>query len=99
MKKLRLDVDNLRVESFVTADSVGRKGTVHGFVSCRCTNAQGGTCGGTASCDGGATCDTDCSGVTYADSCACQTETAYDPSCEYTSVGTCATACIGCTGV
>ena len=96
MKKLRLEVDDLRVESFVVADSGDQKGTVHAHVSCRCTNAQGGTCGGGASCNGGATCDTDCSGVTYVDSCPCDPETAYAPSCDYSCVETCATACIGC---
>jgi hypothetical protein len=71
MKKLRLKVDDLRVESFLTADSGDRKGTIHAYVSCRCTNPVGGTCGGGASCDRGATCDTDCSGVTYVDFTAC----------------------------
>ena len=71
MKKLRLEVDDLRVDAFVTAEAGDRKGTVHAHVSCRCTNAQGATCGGGASCNGGATCDTDCSGITFVNSCPC----------------------------
>ncbi|HEX2203176.1 MAG TPA: hypothetical protein VHG91_07750 [Longimicrobium sp.] len=98
MKKLRLTVDDLRVDTFVTAESIDPRGTVHGHISCRCTNAQGGTCGGGASCNGGATCDTDCSGITYVDSCPCEPETVYDPSCDYTCVETCHTQCVACTG-
>lgn len=97
MKKLRLAVDDLRVDSFVTAESGDGRGTVHAHVSCRCTNAEGGTCGGTDSCNGGATCDTDCSGVTYVDSCPCEPDT-YNPSCDWTCVETCHTQCVGCTG-
>lgn len=93
MKKLRLEADELRVESFTTADTGEEEGTVHGYISCRCTNAQGGTCGGGASCNWGPTCDTDCSGITYVDSCPCYPGDSYNcatndascnsPSCVY----------------
>jgi hypothetical protein len=88
MKKLRLQVDELRVDSFTTAGTDADQGTVHAHISCRCTNAQGGTCGGGASCNWGPTCDADCSGITYVDSCPCDTYncntphlSCTDPSC------------------
>ncbi|HEU4884528.1 MAG TPA: hypothetical protein VFT45_19895 [Longimicrobium sp.] len=93
MKKLRLHIDDLRVDSFETDATRGERGTVHAHVSCRCTNAQGATCGGGASCNGGQTCDTDCSGITYVDSCPCNPGDSYNcatadascnsPSCVY----------------
>jgi hypothetical protein len=56
MKKLRLEIEELSVESFATAASRADAGTVRGFDSttghqiiCGCTD-QGGGCGGSAGC-------------------------------------------------
>lgn len=55
MKKLRLDVDRLEVESFAVARGGEVRGTVEGHVSLRCTGG-GLTCNGGNTCDGGDTC-------------------------------------------
>jgi hypothetical protein len=58
MKKLRLDLDELTVESFDAGEQKFDKGTVKGFVSLFCTEAHNGiTCGGGRTCDGNYTCD------------------------------------------
>lgn len=46
MKKLRLDCENLRVESFPTATAAGEAGTVHGLAATPdCTQTLvGGSC-------------------------------------------------------
>ncbi|HSU14151.1 hypothetical protein [Longimicrobium sp.] len=56
MKKLRLQIDELSVESFPTAAKAEEAGTVRGFDSttgnqiiCECTD-EGGACGGSAGC-------------------------------------------------
>ncbi len=55
MKKLHLEVDELRVESFETADGDAGQGTVVGHVSPRCT-AGFITCNGEHSCEYAETC-------------------------------------------
>ena len=46
MKKLSLDMDALRVESFPTADDQSQRGTVRGHVETDCcTYSCNGTCG------------------------------------------------------
>lgn len=68
MKKLRLELDEISVESFHTQGAAGEPGTVHG-------NQEGGEdaaaitgwswlCGScNATCDGGATCPLSCGGA------------------------------------
>jgi hypothetical protein len=55
MKKLRLDVDRLEVESFAIARGGEARGTVEGHVSLRCTGG-GATCNGDNTCADGYTC-------------------------------------------
>lgn len=62
MKKLSLDLDALRVESFATAPAEGRRGTVAGHMNtfgppCA-TAARGSTCAATCS-SGDTVCHTD----------------------------------------
>jgi len=68
MRKLKLELDELSVESFETAEQTEERGTVHGhYITQFCSRADGYTCfescGGTcvetcdASCD---TCDSGC---------------------------------------
>jgi hypothetical protein len=55
MRKLHLDLDDVQVESFATAEAGDEAGTVQAHVSLRCT-------GGGLTCDNGNTC-------VYADTC------------------------------
>jgi hypothetical protein len=75
MPKLKLDVNQLTVDSFDTATAKRREGTVFGeqctcYTNCTCPGCPtcdascNGTCGGTC----GATCDASCNG-TCDDSC------------------------------
>ncbi|HET7229864.1 MAG TPA: pinensin family lanthipeptide [Longimicrobium sp.] len=58
MRKLKLQLDSLEVESFSTDEVKEEIGTVHAHVSLACTNAPNGTtCNGNATCDGAYTCD------------------------------------------
>ncbi|HEX8904154.1 MAG TPA: hypothetical protein VF771_04890 [Longimicrobiaceae bacterium] len=57
MRKLKLELDDLQVESFQTDESLPGLGTVHAHVSAVCTGANGNTCNGLNTCDGAATCD------------------------------------------
>jgi hypothetical protein len=98
MKKLKLDVGELRVESFQTARATMQRGTVRGhltrlhcteFVDCTidfgCGTGTGGTGGtGAASCNG--TCDASCNG-----SCASCVAT-----CNASCNGTCDASCASC---
>jgi hypothetical protein len=74
--KLKLQLDDLRIESFVTTPGEKQKGTVFGeqctcYTNCTCPGCPtcdascNGTCGGTcdASCNG--TCDASCNGTCY----------------------------------
>ena len=55
MKKIRLELDHLRVDSFATAEADEGRGTVHGHWS------QPGTCDGrVATCQYGGTCGPGC---------------------------------------
>ncbi|HSU14152.1 hypothetical protein [Longimicrobium sp.] len=78
MKKLRLSIDELNVESFLTAGKAGDTGTVEGFDS---TTGGQRLCGCT---DNGDPCDTDGCG-TYACSGGCTV------GCPDTNYVTCAT--------
>ncbi len=67
MKKLRLELDNLQVESFATDRGEGDRGTVEGHISTRCTGGgmtcdAGNTCGDNATCGQNATCYVSCNG-------------------------------------
>jgi hypothetical protein len=59
MKKLRLEFDELRVESFATADTADERGTVNAHFSTRCETA-GYTCDGARTCGLAATCYVSC---------------------------------------
>jgi hypothetical protein len=85
MKKMKLELDALAVESFETAAVGKRTGTVHGAAQ-----TQWYTCPGYGeTCNGGDTCWDSCAGtcrcVTFADSCG-------DVSC----IDTCAMTCGNC---
>jgi hypothetical protein len=57
-KKLRLDVDELKVEAFATADRAAKNGTVHGYgVSISCLTQCASDCG---HCPSGISCVTWC---------------------------------------
>ena len=95
MKKLKLDLEDLSVESFATTPEPRREGgTVFGqqctcYTQCTCPGCPtcdascNGTCGGTcdASCNGtcGGTCGASCNGT-----CGCEFSA---PGCNYTVVG------------
>ncbi len=95
MPKLKLDLDQLAVDSFDTEAPPRRSGTVFGeqctcYTQCTCPGCPtcdascNGTCGGTceASCNGtcGGTCEASCNGT-------CNCGTAYDYTCR--NIGTC----------
>jgi hypothetical protein len=98
MKKIRLDLDMLSVESFrTTDDGADARGTVQAHIppftegrECEsidvCTNYN---CQTQYDCP--CTCVTDC-GTCGATQCG----TCYDPSCGYTYCGTCETQCGTC---
>lgn len=95
MKKLRLVVDDLRVDSFVTRQETEDRGTVQGYVSARCTYQ--GTCLGGATCDGvGATCSpNDTCWFSCQGSCPCQLpDTITEVACE--GIGTANQTCAPC---
>lgn len=60
MKKLRLELDQLTVDSFDTAVSAARRGTVVGEEQCTCPSA----CASNCTCPGCPTCDATCNGET-----------------------------------
>jgi hypothetical protein len=88
MKKLKLDLEDLSVESFATTpDSRGEGGTVFGqqctcYTQCTCPGCP--TCD--ASCNGtcGGTCDASCNGTCGG-------------SCDFSCEGTCYDSCMNCT--
>ena len=60
MRKVKLDLDALRIESFPTTDDAGaERGTVHAQQSLQLCSAAG-TCFGTPSCIGYLTCACAC---------------------------------------
>ena len=98
MKKLRLDLDDLAVESFDTTQAQREKGTVFGEqctcqTACTCPGCPtcydscNGTCGDTcaASCNG--TCDYSCGGTCYEWTCGYDCGTINDGTCQ--NYGTC----------
>jgi len=108
MKKLKLDLDELAVETFATDHGVERRGTVGGHatyacITARCLNTAACTGGGAGSCDG--TCYATCGDVPCAswDIDQCGGGTVYDNSCfggdcfntddENTCINTCLNSC------
>src|SRR4051794_13243498 len=94
MNKLRLQLEDLVIDSFSTTPVRRAKGTVYGE-QCTCPTAC--TCPGCPTCDAscngtcGATCDASaCYGTCGGDSCDCGT--VYDVSCNNNS---CASSCRG----
>lgn len=77
MPKLKLDLDQLTVDSFDTADGRKREGTVFGE---QCTCHTNCTCPGCPTCD--ATCDT-CDATCEASCTASCVYTCYYESCNY----------------
>src|ERR1051325_7990546 len=72
MKKLRLNLDALSVESFETDDLVDATGTVEGYISTRCTGGAL-TCNDANTCvPAGETCAQDTCYVSCYGSCPCQ---------------------------
>jgi hypothetical protein len=91
MKKLKLSLDALEVQSFTTASGAPRRGTVHGEQQCTCYTC---TCPNCETCNATCpeTCGYSCDG-TY-----CKTMELY-PSCDYeTCAASCATMNCWCTG-
>ncbi|HVH11786.1 MAG TPA: hypothetical protein VM759_01980 [Longimicrobium sp.] len=94
MRKLRLDLDAVQVESFVTDAAAGGRGTVDARqrITFGCPPPSQNTCAGTCSCGcgtGALTCDWTC-GSTCAASC---NGTCGDPTCAATCGDTCAGTC------
>lgn len=98
MKKLRLDLGTLAVESFGTTPGAGaRAGTVRGredCPSCGCSLGAADVVTCDPSCDPCATCDTSCAGGPYCDclpsGCAsCETSCAGGPLCDCAPTPTC----------
>jgi hypothetical protein len=89
--KLRLNLDQLTVDSFDTAAAAREKGTVFGEEQCTCPSA----CNTNCTCPGCYTCDHSCNG-TCDESCAsyCQT-CAGDYTCDF-SLSRDPWACICC---
>jgi hypothetical protein len=91
MKKLKLDLEDLSVESFATTpEPRAEGGTVFGqqctcYTQCTCPGCPtcdascNGTCGGTC----GGTCDASCNGTC-------------DGSCDFSCGDTCGDTCFGC---
>jgi len=95
--KLKLNLDQLSVDSFDTTKPEAKTGTVFGeqctcYTNCTCPGCPtcDASCNGTcdASCNG--TCDASCNGTCYEDTCACGTRY-YDTcrfNCGYTALQT-----------
>lgn len=97
MKKLRLELDNLNVQSFATTDGETGTGTVEGYISLRCSQGDH-TCNGGNTCDGvGDTCNPENSCyVSCAGSCPCDPD---DPTFYASDCDTCYwTQCPGWNG-
>lgn len=67
MKKLRLQLENLQIESFATGNGEADRGTVEGHVSTLCTGGgrtcdAGNTCGANDTCGDNGTCYISCNG-------------------------------------
>lgn len=95
MRKLKLDLDQLVVDSFSTQVRPKRGGTVHGQV-CTCYT-QCDTCPGCPTCD--ASCNGTCGGATCAGTCGggtCGGATCAG-SCDASCGGTCGATCYDCT--
>jgi hypothetical protein len=86
MKKFRLELDDLRIDSFSTTPAQAPKGTVFGE---QCTCYTNCTCPGCPTCDASCngTCDASCNGTCYT-GCRCPVETDYG-SCAGTCDGSC----------
>ena len=56
MKKIRLDLDALRVDTFATGGAVSERGTVHGRAVTEFVCSWLPTCPGQATCGGAKTC-------------------------------------------
>jgi hypothetical protein len=94
MRKLKLHLEDLRIDSFTTTPAEKPKGTVFGeqctcYTQCTCPGCP--TC--YASCNG--TCDASCNGSCGA-SCDASCGGTCDYACEYTAAGdTCDYTCSG----
>jgi hypothetical protein len=92
MKKLRLNLDQLTVDSFDTAAAVVQRGTVRGEEQCTCPTAcnTNCTCPGCPTCDYTACGQESCNGSCFAScngSCyftECGGDTVYDHTCNAT---------------
>ena len=86
MKKLKLDLEDLAVESFATTPEAGRDGgTVFGQ---QCTCYTQCTCPGCPTCAGYGTCDASCNGT-----CAASCNGTCGATCDGSCYGTCDYAC------
>jgi hypothetical protein len=93
MKKLRLQLEDLHIDSFTTTPAERPKGTVFGE---QCTCYTQCTCPGCPTCAGYGTCDASCNG-TCAASCNGSCVASCYGSCEWTCDYTCGGSCDGVT--
>jgi len=91
MKKLRLQIEDLLIDSFTTTPPEKPKGTVFGE---QCTCYTNCTCPGCPTCDASCngTCDASCNG-----SCAATCDASCYGSCDWTCGNTCGDSCDGYT--
>ena len=99
MRKLRLTLEELSVESFSTAVRPGRQGTVGGHdlsdttcqqKFCTCDTVQGPTCEGTCHASCGGSCDGSCNGcVSYGGTCNDYTCVSCEGTCDDSYCGPC----------
>jgi hypothetical protein len=87
MRKLRLQLDDLQVDTFQTTAPERPKGTVFGE---QCTCYTNCTCPGCPTCDASCngTCDASCNGTCYENTCACGTYDTCRFNCGYTALQT-----------
>jgi hypothetical protein len=88
MRKIRLELDRLRVETFVTGAGDELRGTV------RARSSEGTYCG----CETAATGDAACADPSPACTCSCYASCDGSPSCRLSCVQTCAATCQTCQG-
>lgn len=99
MKKLRLEMDALRVETFAIDSAPVGKGTVQGHATLACTrpvqcgDSEGVTCDGRVSCGGEVTCNAEYTCALSCTDCGTYYCATGDPSCgQFSCVYTC-TSC------
>ena len=89
MRKLKLELDALEVQSFETASAPKESGTVHGRVAThtcdlQCAKTPDGTCNGAMTCSlWESCCESNCGYYTCAYGCPASVGDTCDPSCNW----------------